>query len=145
MFCVLLVMQPTWTVVLCCTPFPTLRHDCPKEKSAHAWYRMVHAHYVSSTGDLYHKVLPHSLHFCCSFFFYEKRRKKRDFFCMVWFINATFRTVVKWTRLKDMLVNWTSGRLMYDRCWISSLFCAFRREKVLLLSIARSHTRSLAP
>lgn len=72
--CAISVMQPTWTVVLCCTPFPTLRHDRPREKSAHAWYRMVHDQYVSSTGDPYHKVLTHSLHVLFwSFFKREKR------------------------------------------------------------------------
>lgn len=80
--CAISVMQPTWTVVLCCTPFPTLRHDCPREKSAHAWYRMVHDQYVSSTGDPYHKVLTHSLPVLFWSFFKERKGQIRMFFSL---------------------------------------------------------------
>lgn len=74
--CAISVMQPTWTVVLCCTPFPTLRHDHPREKSAHAWYRMVHDQYLSSTGDPYTtKCLLILYMFCSDFFFFFKERK----------------------------------------------------------------------
>ncbi len=78
--CAISVMQPTWTVVLCCTPFPTLRHGCPREKSAHAWYRMVHDQYVSNTGDPYHKVLTHSLHvlFWSIFLFFKREKDKSE-------------------------------------------------------------------
>lgn len=87
--CAISVMQPTWTVVLCCTPFPTLRHDRPREKSAHAWYRMVHDQNVSSSGDPYHKVLTHSLNVLFWSFFLKERKGQITMFFSLFFVQQS--------------------------------------------------------